>query len=109
MFSIDAREGRARAAVLSTPHGDIQTPAFIPVATRATVKAVSPDAVRSVGAQAVLGNAYHLYLPPGDDVVADAGGLAAFMAWPGPTFTDSGGFQVLSLGAGFKKTLSMDP
>jgi queuine tRNA-ribosyltransferase len=109
VFSIEAREGRARAAVLSTPHGNIQTPAFIPVATRATVKAVTPDAVRSVGAQAVLGNAYHLYLQPGDDVVADAGGLAAFMAWPGPTFTDSGGFQVLSLGAGFKKTLSMDP
>jgi queuine tRNA-ribosyltransferase len=108
-FAIGAREGRARAGVLSTPHGDIQTPAFIPVATRATVKALPPDAVRAVGAQAVLGNAYHLYLQPGDDVVAEAGGLASFMAWPGPTFTDSGGFQVLSLGAGFKKTLSMDP
>ncbi|MFL6089302.1 MAG: tRNA guanosine(34) transglycosylase Tgt [Aeromicrobium sp.] len=108
-FSIDAREGRARAGVLSTPHGDIQTPAFIPVGTRATVKAVLPDSLTSIGAQAVLGNAYHLYLQPGDALVADAGGLGAFMAWPGPTFTDSGGFQVLSLGAGFKKTLSMDP
>jgi queuine tRNA-ribosyltransferase len=109
VFSIDAREHRARAAVLSTPHGTVKTPAFIPVATRATVKAVTPDAVQSLGAQAVLGNAYHLYLQPGDDTVAEAGGLASFMAWPGPTFTDSGGFQVLSLGAGFKKTLSMDP
>ncbi|HJR88681.1 MAG TPA: tRNA guanosine(34) transglycosylase Tgt [Aeromicrobium sp.] len=109
MFSIRARDGRARAAVLSTPHGDIQTPAFIPVATRATVKALTPDQVRGIGAQAVLGNAYHLYLQPGDELVEEAGGLGAFMAWPGPTFTDSGGFQVLSLGAGFKKTLSMDP
>jgi len=109
VFSIHARAGRARAAVLSTPHGDIQTPAFIPVGTRATVKAVTPDALRSIGAQAVLGNAYHLYLQPGDELIAEARGLGEFMAWPGPTFTDSGGFQVLSLGAGFKKTLSMDP
>jgi queuine tRNA-ribosyltransferase len=108
-FDVAAREGRARAGVLSTPHGDIQTPAFIPVGTRATVKAVTPDALRSVGAQAVLGNAYHLYLQPGHELVGEAGGLGAFMAWPGPTFTDSGGFQVLSLGAGFKKTLAMDP
>ena len=109
VFDIEARNGRARAGALSTPHGDIQTPAFIPVGTRATVKAVMPAALRDVGAQAVLGNAYHLYLQPGDELVAEAGGLGAFMAWPGPTFTDSGGFQVLSLGAGFKKTLSMDP
>ncbi len=109
MFTLEARDGRARAAVLSTPHGDIQTPAFIPVGTRATVKAVMPDALRGIGAQAVLSNAYHLYLQPGDELVAEAGGLGTFMAWSGPTFTDSGGFQVLSLGAGFKKTLSMDP
>jgi queuine tRNA-ribosyltransferase len=108
-FSIDAREGRARSAVLTTEHGDIQTPAFIPVGTRATVKAVLPADLAGIGAQAVLGNAYHLYLQPGDELVQQAGGLGAFMAWPGPTFTDSGGFQVLSLGAGFKKTLSMDP
>lgn len=108
MFRIEAQDGKARAAVLSTPHGDIQTPAFVPVGTRATVKAVTPQALRSVGAQAVLGNAYHLYLQPGDEIVEESGGLAAFMAWDGPTFTDSGGFQVLSLGAGFKKTLSMD-
>lgn len=109
MFSIEARDGRARAGILSTPHGNIRTPAFIPVGTRATVKAVTPDAVRGIGAQAVLGNAYHLYLQPGDDIVEAGGGLASFMAWDGPTFTDSGGFQVLSLGAGFQKTLSMDP
>jgi queuine tRNA-ribosyltransferase len=108
-FSIDAREGRARSAVLRTPHGDILTPAFIPVGTRATVKAVLPGALADLGAQAVLGNAYHLYLQPGDELVKQAGGLGSFMAWSGPTFTDSGGFQVLSLGAGFKKTLSMDP
>jgi queuine tRNA-ribosyltransferase len=108
VFRIDARSGRARAAILNTPHGDIQTPAFIPVGTRATVKAVLPEALRDIGAQAVLGNAYHLYLQPGDDIVDAAGGLGSFMAWDGPTFTDSGGFQVLSLGAGFKKTLSMD-
>jgi queuine tRNA-ribosyltransferase len=107
-FEIEARDGRARAAVLNTPHGAVHTPAFIPVATRATVKAVPPGAVHELGAQAVLGNAYHLYLQPGDDLIDAAGGLAAFMGWHGPTFTDSGGFQVLSLGAGFKKTLAMD-
>jgi queuine tRNA-ribosyltransferase len=107
-FAIQARDGRARAATLTTPHGEIQTPAFIPVGTRATVKAVLPGAVRDLGAQAVLGNAYHLYLQPGDELIDAAGGLAAFMGWDGPTFTDSGGFQVLSLGAGFKKTLAMD-
>lgn len=108
MFTIGATAGRARAGTITTPHGDLQTPAFIPVGTRATVKSVTPAQLRSIGAQAVLGNAYHLYLQPGPDVVSDGGGLAAFMAWHGPTFTDSGGFQVLSLGAGFKKTLSMD-
>lgn len=107
-FDIVARDGRARAAELTTPRGAIQTPAFIPVGTRATVKAVLPEALRDIGAQAVLGNAYHLYLQPGDDLIDAAGGLADFMGWDGPTFTDSGGFQVLSLGAGFKKTLAMD-
>ena len=107
-FDIEAREGRARSAVLSTPHGSIQTPAFIPVGTRATVKAVLPRDLQALGAQAVLSNAYHLYLQPGDELVDAAGGLGSFMGWRGPTFTDSGGFQVLSLGAGFKKTLAMD-
>lgn len=97
-----------RTGVISTPHGEIATPAFIPVGTKATVKAVLPGAVRELGAQAVLANAYHLYLQPGSDLVDEAGGLGQFMAWDGPTFTDSGGFQVLSLGVGFKKVLSMD-
>ncbi|MGJ9423446.1 tRNA guanosine(34) transglycosylase Tgt [Aeromicrobium sp. CF3.5] len=97
-----------RTGVITTPHGEIRTPAFIPVGTRAAVRAVLPEAIADLGAQAVLANAYHLYLQPGSDIVEEAGGLGAFMNWPGPTFTDSGGFQVMSLGAGFKKTLSMD-
>lgn len=95
-----------RTGTIHTPHGDISTPAFIPVGTKATVKAVLPEAVKAVGAQAVLANAYHLYLQPGSDLVDEAGGLAKFMNWEGPTYTDSGGFQVLSLGSGFKKVLS---
>jgi len=97
-----------RTGTLTTPHGEIQTPAFIPVATRATVKSVLPEAMAELGSQALLANAYHLYLQPGADIIEAAGGLGVFMNWPGPTFTDSGGFQVLSLGAGFKKTLAMD-
>ncbi|MGV0655548.1 tRNA guanosine(34) transglycosylase Tgt [Mycolicibacterium thermoresistibile] len=97
-----------RTGVIRTPHGEIHTPAFIPVGTQATVKAVLPETMKELGAQAVLANAYHLYLQPGPDIVAEAGGLGAFMNWPGPTFTDSGGFQVLSLGAGFRKVLAMD-
>jgi queuine tRNA-ribosyltransferase len=98
----------ARVGTISTPHGDIATPAFIPVGTKATVKAVLPETMKELGAQALLSNAYHLYLQPGSDVLDEAGGLARFMNWPGPTFTDSGGFQVLSLGVGFKKVLAMD-
>ena len=99
---------QGRVGVIRTPHGDIQTPAFIPVGTKATVKAVLPEAMATIGSQALLANAYHLYLQPGPDVVDDAGGVGAFMNWPGPTFTDSGGFQVLSLGVGFKKVLAME-
>ena len=101
-----AADSRARTGVISTPHGDIATPAFIPVGTKATVKAVLPESVAQLGAQAVLANAYHLYLQPGHDLIDEAGGLGRFMNWPGPTYTDSGGFQVMSLGAGFKKVLS---
>jgi queuine tRNA-ribosyltransferase len=100
--------GVGRAGLISTPHGQIATPAFIVVGTKATVKAVLPEAVAQVGGQAVLANAYHLYLQPGSDIVDAAGGLGQFMNWPGPTFTDSGGFQVMSQGVGFKKVLAMD-
>jgi queuine tRNA-ribosyltransferase len=97
-----------RTGVISTPHGVIQTPAFIAVGTKATVKSVLPEGMAVLGAQAVLANAYHLYLQPGPGIVEQGGGLGKFMNWPGPTFTDSGGFQVLSLGAGFKKVLAMN-
>lgn len=97
----------ARTGVIKTPHGEIKTPAFIVVGTKANVKAMVPEQVAAVGAQAVLANAYHLYLQPGHQLVEKAGGLGMFMNWPGPTFTDSGGFQVLSLGSGFKKVLAM--
>lgn len=99
---------RGRSGVIHTPHGDIRTPAFIAVGTKASVKAVLPETMRELGAQAVLANAYHLYLQPGADIVAEAGGLGSFMNWPGPTFTDSGGFQVMSLGSGFRKVLMED-
>ncbi len=97
-----------RTGIIQTPHGDIATPAFTPVGTKATVKAVLPGQMRDLGAQVILANAYHLYLQPGADIVEESGGLAAFMNWDGPTITDSGGFQVLSLGVGFKKILAMD-
>lgn len=97
-----------RSAEITTPHGVIQTPAFIPVGTKATVKSVLPESMKDLGAQALLANAYHLYLQPGPELVDEAGGLGSFMNWPGPTFTDSGGFQVLSLGVGFKKVIAMD-
>ncbi|OMC30294.1 tRNA-guanine(34) transglycosylase [Mycobacterium sp. GA-1841] len=109
-FTVEAElDGRfGRVGTIHTPHGDIHTPAFIPVGTAATVKSVLPETMKQIGAQAILANAYHLYLQPGPDIVAEAGGLGAFMNWPGPTFTDSGGFQVMSLGVGFKKVLAMD-
>lgn len=89
----------ARAGVIHTPHGDVATPAFITVGTKATVKALTIEQVEEhVGAQCVLANTYHLYLEPGDDLVASHGGFAKMMGWNGPTFTDSGGFQVFSLG-----------
>ncbi len=103
-----AGPGLARAGTITTPHGFIQTPCFIPVGTKATVKAVLPEAMEKIGSQALLANAYHLYLQPGADVLEEAGGLSKFMNWQGPTFTDSGGFQVLSLGVGFKKVLAMN-
>jgi queuine tRNA-ribosyltransferase len=97
-----------RSGTITTPHGTIDTPAFIAVGTKATVKAVLPESMADLGAQALLANAYHLYLQPGSDIIDEAGGLGMFMNWPGPTFTDSGGFQVMSLGVGFKKVLAMN-
>lgn len=97
----------ARTGVITTPHGAIQTPAFIPVGTQAALKALTPEQLVAVGAQAVLANAYHLYLRPGPDIIADAGGLGSFMHWDKPTLTDSGGFQVMSLGVGYKKVIDM--
>ena len=107
-FTIEKRlPGRlGRAARIETPHGSILTPAFIPVGTKASVKGITPGMLVSLGAQAVLGNTYHLYLEPGERLIEEAGGLGAFMGWQGPTFTDSGGFQVFSLGAGFGKGVS---
>ncbi|HAT68449.1 MAG: tRNA guanosine(34) transglycosylase Tgt [Candidatus Yonathbacteria bacterium RIFOXYC2_FULL_47_9] len=90
-----------RAGTITTPNGTIQTPAFVTVGTKATVKALTTEQVRDLGAQVVLANTYHLYLEPGDEIVRDAGGFAKFMNWSGPTMTDSGGFQVFSLGAAF--------
>lgn len=108
-FTLGTRlpNGLGRTGEIRTPHGVIRTPAFVAVGTAATVKAVLPESLAALGAQAVLANAYHLYLQPGADIVEAAGGLGAFMNWPGPTFTDSGGFQVMSLGVGFKKVLAM--
>ena len=103
----DGSAALGRAGVIRTPHGEIHTPAFIAVGTKATVKALTPVQVGELGAQAVLANAYHLYLQPGADLVDEAGGLGAFMGWDGPTYTDSGGFQVMSLGSGFKKVIEM--
>jgi queuine tRNA-ribosyltransferase len=95
-----------RAGVITTPHGPIETPAFVTVGTKATVKALTPELVKDAGAQVVLANTYHLYLQPGDEVIKGAGGLGKFMNWPGPTMTDSGGFQVFSLGAAYGKGIS---
>jgi queuine tRNA-ribosyltransferase len=98
-LAADGSASLARAGIIETAHGAIETPAFIPVGTKATVKAVTMDEARAkVGADAILANTYHLYLQPGAEIVKRAGGLGRFMNWPGPTFTDSGGFQAFSLG-----------
>jgi queuine tRNA-ribosyltransferase len=96
-FRVDARDGAARAATITTAHGEVATPAFMPVGTTGTVKAMTSDSIRSTGAAIVLGNTYHLMLRPGADRIARHGGLHRFMDWPGPILTDSGGFQVMSL------------
>ena len=96
-FTIEKSEGLARVGVIHTPHGDIKTPAFVGAATRATVKALTMSEMRALGSQAILANTYHLILRPGTDLIKEAGGLAEFSSWHGPTFTDSGGFQIFSL------------
>ncbi len=99
-FAIEARLPGAggRAGTLTLPHGTVETPAFMVVGTQATVKSLTPDELRGLGTQMILGNAYHLYLRPGADLIAEFGGLHTFMGWDGPILTDSGGFQVFSLG-----------
>jgi queuine tRNA-ribosyltransferase len=98
-FTIDREDGAARAARFATPHGVVPTPAFMPVGTLATVKALDPDDLRVMGAEMILANAYHLHLRPGDALIHELGGLHEFMQWNGPILTDSGGFQVFSLAA----------
>lgn len=108
LFTVDAvvKNSRARAGVLATPSGNIETPAFAAVGTKATVKALSPEQVNSIGAQVVLANTYHLYFQPGDETIRKAGGIQKFMNWQKPTMTDSGGFQAFSLGAAYGSTVS---
>ncbi len=96
-FHLISQDGTARAGVYNTPHGEIHTPTFAPVGTQATVKGVTPAQLLEVGAALVLANTYHLYLRPGDELIAEQGGIHQFMSWPKPVLTDSGGFQVFSL------------
>ena len=105
-FRVEAADGAARAGVVTTPHGSFETPAFMPVGTQGSVKGVAPDQLAATGAGCVLGNTYHLMLRPGEDAVAKLGDLHGFMGWPGPILTDSGGFQVFSLG--HRRTLDRD-
>lgn len=115
-FDIEKQSGLARAGIIHTPHGDIKTPAFVGAATRATVKALTMKEMRELGSQSILANTYHLLLAPGTELIKKAGGLAKFCSWDGPTFTDSGGFQIFSLpdvkisenGAKFKSHINGD-
>ncbi|MDO4612163.1 MAG: tRNA guanosine(34) transglycosylase Tgt [Candidatus Saccharibacteria bacterium] len=115
-FDVLKSKNLARAGIIHTPHGDIHTPAFVGAATRATVKALTMQEMRDLGSQAILANTYHLVLTPGPDLIEEAGGLAEFSSWHGPTFTDSGGFQIFSIpgvkiseeGAKFKSHINGD-
>lgn len=102
-FKVISKSGNARAGIINTPHGEVLTPAFFPVGTKGTLKSMTGAQIREIKPQAVLGNTYHLMLQPGADLVEKMGGLAKMMDWNGPTFTDSGGFQVFSLGVGLEK------
>src|SRR3954447_141086 len=101
-FTIEARDGasRARGGVVRTPHGDVRTPAFVPLATKGTIKGLEPREVAALGYDMVLGNTFHLFLQPGADLIARFDGLHEFMGWRRPIITDSGGFQVFSMGHG---------
>jgi queuine tRNA-ribosyltransferase/7-cyano-7-deazaguanine tRNA-ribosyltransferase len=105
-FDITSKDSRARTGLIKTPHGDIETPAFIPVGTKADVKTLDVNDLHSLNAPAVLANTYHLYLRPGPELIEKLGGVGKFMGWDGPTFTDSGGFQVFSLGFGLEHGVS---
>lgn len=109
-FTIKTKDKKtnARLGELRTPHGNIQTPAFVPVGTLASVKAIAPKELKEIGSQIVLANTYHLHLRPGEDVVEKMGGLGKFMSWDGPTMTDSGGYQVFSLGVARRKVVLKD-
>jgi queuine tRNA-ribosyltransferase len=98
-FTLSKTDGAARSGEIVTPHGCVQTPAFMPVGTQGSVKGLTPEAVAGTGAEIVLGNTYHLMLRPGAERIAELGGLHTFMQWPRPILTDSGGFQVMSLSA----------
>lgn len=103
-----SKKSRARLGVMRTAHGEVETPIFMPVGTQATVKTLDPRDLREAKAQIILGNAYHLHLRPGEDLIAKMGGLARFMSWDGPTLTDSGGFQVFSLDQSFESRQKND-
>lgn len=103
-YELQHTDGAARAGLLATPHGTVETPVFMPVGTQATVKGLTPQMVRDAGAQIILGNTYHLALRPGDELIAGLGGLHRFMGWDRPILTDSGGFQVFSLATQVKVT-----
>jgi queuine tRNA-ribosyltransferase len=98
-FELQARDGRARRGRLHLAHGLVETPAFMPVGTRGAIKGITLDAVRDLGADIILANTYHLHLRPGDELIAELGGLHAFLGWDRPMLTDSGGYQVFSLAA----------
>jgi queuine tRNA-ribosyltransferase len=102
-FELKKEDGKARLGKITTAHGDIETPVFMPCGTRATVKTANPEELEDIGVQILLGNTYHLYLKPSDDIIKKMGGLHKFMAWDKPILTDSGGFQVFSLGTDIRK------
>src|SRR5262245_17417203 len=103
-FELLSTDGLARRGRMTTPHGVVEAPMFMPVGTQATVKGLTPEQLRDIGAQIILGNTYHLALRPGDDLIAEMGGLHRFMGWDGPILTDSGGYQIYSLAQSRKIT-----